>query len=131
MPLQFRSRMTTEEAVLAFVRGSIRSAWALEMLLLLRRDPQRAWSAEALVAELRGSVDLLNQSAASLAAAGLVDIVETGQYVYRPRASQLAELVDALAELYAHKPVAVLSTIFSAPADRIRSFADAFLFKRK
>lgn len=122
--------MVNEEAVLAFVRSTIPSAWALELLLLLRREPKRAWPVEALVAELRGSHELVSQSLGPLEAAGLVKAGEGG-YSYGPQTAELAELVDALAELHGHKPLAVLSTIFSAPSGRIRSFADAFLFRKR
>jgi DNA-binding HxlR family transcriptional regulator len=123
--------MVSEEQVLAFVRSSIPSAWALELLLLLRRERVRAWRADALVAELRGSEELVAQSLAMLTEAGLVAVSETGEYAYRPERAELAELIDALADLHAHKPLTVLSTIFSAPSSRIRSFADAFLFRKK
>jgi hypothetical protein len=123
--------MAAEEAVLAFVRQSIPSAWALELLLLMRREPSRAWRAETLVAQLRGSEELVSQGLAMLAAAGLVAAGDDGEQVYRPQTPELAELVDALAELHAQKPLAVLGAIFSAPSGRIRTFADAFLFRKK
>lgn len=123
--------MATEEAVFAFVRGSIPSAWALELLLLMRREQQRAWQVDTLVAELRGSRELVSQSLGQLEAAGLVTAGERGDYAYGPKTAELAGLADALAELYGQKPLAVLGAIFSAPSSRIRSFADAFLFRKK
>lgn len=118
-----------EETVLSFVRGSIASAWSLELLLLLHRNPERSWSGEALVRELRGSEPLVAESVAALGQAGIVEIGEMGVR-YRPRSPELDGLVTALVELYRQKPIAVLRTIFSAPSDKIRSFADAFLFRK-
>ena len=47
--------MADEETVLAFVRSAIKSAWSLELLLLLHRNPQVSWSNAALVRELRAA----------------------------------------------------------------------------
>jgi hypothetical protein len=119
-----------EEAVLSFVRSAIKSAWSLELLLLLHRNKQRSWTGEELVRELRGSEHLVSESVGALSAAGLVEVTETGAR-YLPQSPELAALVAALVELYAQKPISVLRTIFTSPADKIRSFADAFLFKKK
>ncbi|HKS89029.1 MAG TPA: hypothetical protein VJR70_06280 [Stellaceae bacterium] len=118
-----------EAAVLSFVRSAIKSSWSLELLLLLHRDPQRLWSGEALVRELRGSPPLVNESLTALRAAGIVEIAEAGAR-YRPQSRELGELAAALVELYQQKPTTVLHTIFNAPSDKIRSFADAFLFRK-
>lgn len=118
-----------EAAVLSFVRSAIKSSWSLELLLLLHRDPQRLWSGEALVRELRGSPPLVNESLTALRAAGIVEIAEAGAR-YRPQSRELGELAAALVELYRQKPTTVLHTIFNAPSDKIRSFADAFLFRK-
>ena len=120
----------TEDDILAFVRGAIGSAWALELLLLLQREPGRGWTADALVRELRGSLPLVTDSLERLTAAGLVAQNESGEHLYRPQSHERAELVSALAGLYASKPIAVLRAIFATPSDKIRSFADAFLFKK-
>lgn len=121
----------TEEQVLAFVRRAIRSAWALEVLLALRREPQRSWSTEALVRQLRASIQAIGEGLAMLRDAGLVAATDTGEHVYRPASPELGELVDSLVQLYAQKPITVLRTIFTSPTDKIRSFADAFIFRRK
>ena len=120
----------SEEAVLSFVKGAIKSAWPLELLLLMQREPQKAWSVGELVRELRASTGVVHESLASLIAAGLVVSRETGVYTYAPKTPALGELVSALVDLYSRKPITVMSAIFSSPTDKIRSFADAFLFKK-
>jgi hypothetical protein len=102
----------------------------VELLLLLEREPRRSWSVAALVHELRGSAQLVQESIAFLSAAGLVAAAAEGEYTYAPKSAELAELVAALADLYARKPFAVLRTIFTSPSDKIRSFSDAFRFKK-
>jgi hypothetical protein len=105
--------------------------WTLELLLLLRRDPQSEWTCEALVRELRGSLGLVVQNLGVLMKAGLVAEVGDGRYVYRPETPELAAHANGLAEVYARKPVAVLRVILTMPNDKIRSFADAFVFKKR
>lgn len=119
-----------EETVLDFVRAVIKSAWSLELLLLLQRDPRQSWSAEALIRELRGSEPLLRESLAELTGARLIAAGDHG-IRYRPQSRELDALVAALVELYRQKPIAVLRTIFATPSDKIRSFADAFLFRKR
>ncbi|MGD9616750.1 MAG: hypothetical protein AB7H90_16340 [Alphaproteobacteria bacterium] len=119
-----------EETVLSFVRSSIRSAWMLELLLLLRRDPQRQWTTDALVDEVRGSIALVTESLKTLREIGLVALTDAEAYFYRPETPELNDLAAALVELYRQKPTTVLKTIFTSPSDKIQSFSDAFLIGR-
>jgi hypothetical protein len=123
--------LVTEETILAFVRSSIRSAWALELLLLLQRNSDQKWTIDELVRELRGSVQLVKENLATLTSADLIARTETDGYSYQPRSAEAADRVAALVELYAQKPVTVLRTIFTSPDDKIRSFSDAFIFRKK
>ena len=120
-----------EQTILEFVRGSLKSAWSLELLLLLRRVPIQAWNVDGLVRELRGSVSSVTESLEALNSAGLIEITEAGEYRYSARTPALEAMVAGLVELYSHKPITVLRAIFSSPTDKIRSFSDAFLIKKK
>lgn len=102
--------------VLQFVRSRVPSAWTLDLLLLLRRDPRSSWSCEALVRELRGTLELVIQNLGLLITAGLAVETDEGRYAYRPSSPELAALVDHLAALYARKPVTVRNAIF-APSE--------------
>ena len=102
----------------------------LDLLLLLRRDPQQQWTAEGLVREVRGSIALVTESLMSLREIGLVTLNDTEAYFYRPESTELDELAAALGELYRQKPTTILRTIFTSPSDKIRSFSDAFLIRR-
>ena len=99
--------------LLNFVRMHVPSAWTLDLLLLLHRDPQSSWSCEALVRELRGALELVMQNLGVLVTAGLVAETDDGGYAYRPSSSDLAAAVDGLARLYARKPVTVRNAIFA------------------
>lgn len=118
-----------EERVLSFIRSAIKSAWSLELLLLLQRDPRRAWPVAAIVRELRASEPSVRESVATLAAAGLVES-DGSEVHYAPSSNEMDELVMALVALYAQKPIMVLRTIFTSPSEKIRSFADAFRFRK-
>ena len=102
----------------------------LELLSLLRRDPQRQWTTEALVHEVRGSIALVTESLRSLMAIGFVSLTDAEAYFYRPESAELDELAAALVKLYRQKPATILRTIFTSPSDKIQSFSDAFLIRR-
>ena len=114
-----------DDEVVALIRGSIRSIWTLELLLLLRRHRGREWREAELVRELRGSRAIVRNSLAELAAANLADIQPDGT----SRAgygSAHDDAVDRLALAYEQTPAAVIKAILAAPDDRIQTFADAF-----
>ena len=119
-----------EEAVLSFVRSSIKSAWTLELLLLLHRDRKRSWRLEGLVRELRGSAALVAESIKTLGDLGLIVLLDSETCLYQPNSPELDALVTALVQVYAVKPITVLRTIFTSPSEKIKSFSDAFLLKR-
>lgn len=102
----------------------------LELLLLLRRDPRRQWTAEALVNEVRGSLALVTESLRLLREIGLVSLNDAEAYSYQPESAELEAMASALAELYQQKPTTILRTIFTSPSDKIQSFSDAFLIRR-
>jgi hypothetical protein len=119
-----------EEAVLSFLRSSIKSAWTLELLLLLHRDRERSWSFQELVRELRGSTALVTESLKALSDIGLIALIENETCRYKPNSPELDALVSSLVELYRIKPITVLRAIFTSSSDKIKSFSDAFLLKR-
>lgn len=119
----------TEDDALAFATASIRSVWALEMLLTLKRNPHRPWTVDALILELRSSQVGVNEALANLRAAGLASEDNPGQFQYRAASPELDELATALEKIYAIKPMAVIKAVVSGPSDKLRIFSDAFKFK--
>lgn len=115
----------TDEEIFAFVRTSVRSVWALELLLLLRRSPGRLWHADELVRELRGSPAIVQEELAAMRGAGLVGEAE-GRYRYQPVSAAADALAGALQETYAARPMAVVKAIMAAPNEKLRIFSDAF-----
>lgn len=119
----------TDEEVLAFVQGSIKSVWALELLLLLRRERRQAWSLEELIRELRSSEAAISEALTSLRDSGFLGSDAGEAYSYRPASPYLDATAARIEAVYAAKPMAVAKAIMSAPNDKLRIFADAFKLK--
>lgn len=113
-----------------FLRGTVRSVWELELLLLLHRQRARLWIADELVRELRASVLIVGDSLDALQKVGLVSRNANDQYQYWPITPELDRLIDDVAAAYANSPVTVTETILSAPSSSVRTFADAFKIKK-
>ncbi len=107
----------TEDDVLAFIANSIGSVWALELLLLLKRDAGRGWDADSLVRELRGSPIVIDEALQRLRAADLVIQVDAGTYRYRPASPQLDGIASKLEGVYAARPIAVIKAIVAARSE--------------
>jgi hypothetical protein len=118
-----------ENDTLSFVSATIKSIWALELLLLMRRTGERSWTAEELVRELRASTLVVHEALSGLTHAGLVAADETALFSYRPASGHLAKFVDEIQSLYLAKPLAVINAIAAAPNEKLRIFADAFRLK--
>jgi hypothetical protein len=118
------------EDVLAFIRTTVKSVWSLELLLLLRRGAGRAWSADDLVREIRGSRAIVSQAVSGFIQAGLVR-QEDSKFWYGPAIPELDRLVEDLGTAYADRPTTVVNAILTAPRDQLlQDFADAFKIKK-
>ena len=114
-----------------FLYHNIDSVEQLEVLLLLRRAPDRGWSAEEVARELYSHPSSVLHRMSSLAGRGLLRDLEPACYQYAPRSSDLHETVSAVAEAYRERRVAVITLIASKPIENVRAFSDAFRFRRK
>jgi hypothetical protein len=111
----------------AFIESAVPSVWALETLLLLRRDADRVWPADRLVAELRANLNLVSDCLGGLERAGLV-LGDGDGFRYAPASLTLAALCDQLEAAYRERPVAVVNTIARRRPDPLKGFADSFRF---
>lgn len=116
--------------LLDFVRHSVRSIWALEVLLLLRRRAPAFASVDDLVVELRATSKLIERCLAQLEAAGCIARDDDGAGRYAPATRHIAQMGDALETASTERPVALRDAIASSPTDNLRNFADAFRFKK-
>ena len=114
-----------EQDLFGFIREHLRSVWALELLLLMRRRADHAWTPQELVDELRASQTLVADNLVVFERAGLVRAGDDGRYTFAPASPVLAALCDQLADAYAERPVSVINAIVSPP-DKLQGLANAF-----
>jgi hypothetical protein len=119
-----------EPTLLAFVRTSIPSIWALEFLLLLRRAAPGYLTREELVQHLRATPTLIDRLATRLLAAGLVTVNAAGAYRFECATAENEALCEALALAADERPIALRDTIIASPNEKLRDLADAFRFKQ-
>jgi len=122
--------MPSDQEVDSFIRTTFRSIWALETLLLLRREPDRWWPRADIVAALRASDLVVSQSLERLCIAGLVMVEGGGTAHYQPIDPALDTLVEAAQLLYARSPDAVRRTIIASANPGLAAFADSFRLKK-
>ena len=108
----------------------MRSIWALEVLLLLKRRAPAALTPDEIVAALRASHTLINRIIDELAAQHLVTR-DPGGGVRFECDPGMAKLCDALALAAQDRPIALRDAIVSSPNDKLRNFSDAFRLKGK
>ena len=116
------------ESLQRFVLERLPSIEQIEIVLLLRRDRTRAWSAPEVASELGTPPESTAMRLFLLASNGIVAF-DGGRYRYGA-ASEVEPLVDELASAYDGRRAALVSLVGGQPADPLRSFADAFKLKK-
>lgn len=111
-----------------FITRHIFSLEQLEILLLLRSDPETRWNAVNVAKALALQPDSVAARLADLRARGFIDEIDVDPPEYRYGARK--PIVDELAEAYRTQRVTVTTLIFSKPLENIRSFAAAFKFRK-
>jgi hypothetical protein len=122
-----------------FLQRHVETYEQLEVLLLLCRERQRPWTAEAVGAKLRLSTLMVVKSLDDLTRARLVDHLRVGNqstFTFRPGSSRTATTVEELLRIYDDSPLKVIHLMNSSALDRVRSaaartFADAFVIDPK
>jgi hypothetical protein len=120
------------DEVRSFLQAHIESVMQLEVLLHLRSLPDEAHDPAVLSRDLGGSVDAAIGCLAALERSRLVVRDDPAELAHRyaPADRSLVAAVDLLADTYAKRKVAVVTEIFSAPKDDLRSFSDAFRLRK-
>ena len=114
--------------ILTFVRSSFRSVWALELMLFLQRSG-RAWKTDELVAEMRASQVVVDQSMADLLAAGFVLMDDDQRVRYGPASAEIDHMARETALLYGRQPDRVRRAIVTRSDAKLVDLAEAFRFK--
>lgn len=121
--------MISEETLLEVSGALFKSVWALELLLALRRQPDRSWQTSDIIRELRGSRVVAAEALNNLIAAGLVIQDDGGRCRYQPGSPAMDEMVVELEKLYALKPTSVIRKIVTSPIAKLQLLSDAFRIK--
>lgn len=117
--------------LLGFIRTSIPSVWALELLLLLRRAAPGYLSPDDLLQHLRATPTLIDRLLGRFLADGLISKNERGNVRFDCATPQLEELCEALAIAAENRPIAVRDAIISMPSEKLKDFSEAFRFKEQ
>ena len=110
----------------------IQSVEQLEVLLLLRSQPQRAWTAAEVFEVIRSSEPSIAARLQAFTAQGFL-VEEKGppaKYRFAPKDQNLDAAVDQTATAYQTWRVRVIEAIFAPQTDPVQSFADAFKLRK-
>jgi len=112
-----------------FILRHIDSIAQLEALLLLRRNPTDAWTAEVGAkrlyigeAEAKNALDQLCES-------GLLSCADD-RYRFDPQSDEQRQMVERLADSYSQHLIPVTNLIHGKPR-RLREFSDAFKIRKE
>ena len=115
-----------------FVRGRLRSAGDVEVLLLLRRTRDRWWSAEEVAAELGVAMAPALDALERLAGQFLeVSVASSVGFRYAPTHPEREDLGGALATAWSERRDAVAAEIPRDPRQVMSDFAEAFRIRRR
>lgn len=119
------------ERLREFLQQRLSSLDQIEVVLLLRSDPSRSWTAPEVAARLGTAPEPAAMRLFLLASAGLIVFEATGVPRYRYATDAATDaLVTELADVCASDQNAVAAIVDTTPRDPIRSFADAFKLKK-
>jgi hypothetical protein len=112
-----------------FIVNEIGSIAELELLLLLLREPQKAWSAQDAAKALYTAEDATAALLENFRTRGFAN-ADAGRYTFAPRTAEQQQLIADLAQLYQTRRVTVINLIYAGPVQKLKSFADAFRLRK-
>ncbi len=119
------------ESLQSLLQQRLPSLEQIEIVLLLRGDQARSWSANEVATELKMPSESAAMRLFLLASSGLLSFEPSGvpRYRYAGGDEEVDALVTELAQIYGEDRQ-VVAAVVGAPPDPLRSFADAFKFKK-
>jgi len=122
--------MSQNHEIESFIRSTFRSVWSLELLIFLRKNNDRDWSREDLVAGLRASDSIVAQSVEALVAAGLIATEDEEKVRYLPVSEALDRRAREAEAFYSRSPDTVRRLIVMSASGGLAAFADAFRLRK-
>ncbi|XGC80418.1 hypothetical protein ACES2L_13885 [Bdellovibrio bacteriovorus] len=117
------------EEVREFIKQNVHSVALLDMLLMMKQNSEKEWSARHLSQEMRTNVDYAASQLAVLVSKGFVVPTQNDCFKYNSE-NYWNAIVDQLEQYYNLHRATVINHIYSQPIDSIRGFADAFKIKK-
>jgi hypothetical protein len=119
------------EALRSFLEQRLSSLQHIEVVLLLRADPGRSWTAPEVAAALGSAPETAAMRLFLLASGGLIAFEPSSvpRYRYAAADAETDSRLQELSEVFATDRDAV-AAIVDSPRDPIRSFSDAFKLKK-
>ena len=116
-----------------FVERVIDTIHQLEILMLLRRSPDRFWRVDEISTELRIGTTTVAAGVSGLQANGVLagNDAQPVAYRYDPRSISVHAGVESLAAAYEADPLSVLKALLAKPPRALRTFSDAFVLRRR
>jgi hypothetical protein len=130
VPERLASNLSPE--LQAFIQQRLPTLEQIEIVLLLRSDVARSWTAPEVASTLGTPPESAAMRLFLLASSGLIVFEAAGVPRYRYNASdpEVDRSLAELSEVYSSDRPAVAALIGAPPPDPIRSFADAFKLKK-
>lgn len=111
-----------------FVDRCVTSVEQLELLLLLRREPERRWNAEEAALKLHTATHSVGVRFAELVSGKLA--ARDGDAVHYAASREIDAVVEQLERFYGTHRTRIIGMIFDKPAGPVRDFADAFRLRK-
>jgi hypothetical protein len=119
------------DEVRLFLKDHVSSIEQLEVLLLLRASPERAWPVKEVYQRVLTNESSIQQSLEKLSEHGLVSRVQgESAYQFSGGAPDMLTTLDRLAILYKERPTRVVHELYGATPSEIDEFAKAFKIRR-
>ena len=104
----------------------------LEVLLLLYREPDRAWAAEQAADQLHIPAGAARRELDHMVSSGLASADSASQvaFHFHPADPERTRAVQVIVQAYGSRRIALINHVASGALQRIRTIADAFRLKK-
>jgi hypothetical protein len=119
------------ETIRIFVHACIDSVEQLEVLAILHDNPEREWTIQSLSQELRSADSSVEKRMRDLANRKVLEPLGEGTFHFQPVSPEVHAAISELVAYYRVRPFRVMDLLFTKPMNAMKSFADAFRFKKE
>ena len=112
-----------------FIRRNVNSVSLLDLLLFLKKNPEKFWTPEEISVEMRTNPSYAMAQMGELVTLRILRCEDSHRFIFAPSPEDL-ESIDQLEQLYNSRRSTVINYIYSQPIDSIRDFANAFKIKK-